>query len=119
MNRTFYHGTSVGTGLEDGDRFNPSYSQFEPCVWGTASLAYAKYWASSRDAHYDQGEVIFEVVLDDDAKVLTLSEDNGDTIAIIEKAKADGYDAVIFEDGEDNAPMIAILNAYTALAKLI
>lgn len=121
MNLEFFHGTSIGTGFAAGDRFDPSKSSYETCVWGTSSLDVARYWASSTDAMHDAGEVIYKVAISSRAKIKVITDafSSVNVDEAIEEAIEEGFDAVVFNDGEDGASTIAILNKYTAVAETI
>jgi hypothetical protein len=113
----FFHGTSTATGLEDGDYMDPTRGAFEPCVWGSSTLAHAQRFARDTAATLGGEAVVFALNLGSaNIKTVEIVDDINDAL---DTAREEGFDALIIEKGENGAPEIAILTKRSIYAETI
>lgn len=115
---TFYHGTSTSSGLEAGDYLDPRRGNYEPVVWGTASIKHARRFARDVAAVRGGDPVIFEVKWRPDADVVVIRESD-DILESIEQAKENDADLLVIERGENGQPEIAVLRPGIAWAEMV
>ena len=104
----WYHGASREGGLEAGDTLDPRMSSFEGVIWATSDRAHAYRFARDQ-AVLDNGEpVVYRVVLRSGTKIKFI-EKSREIEKDLREAKAEGYDAIRIEIGENGKPELAIL----------
>jgi len=110
---TWFFGSGLETGPDEGDTMDPARGQFEPAVYVTATVEQARTYAMSMAA-LGHTPAVWAVEVDDGAVIEPAPEGTFDADRVYAEAEERGVDALRWEDGEGGVPMLAILRRHVA-----